>query len=50
MPAEELPVVEIVPELLIAQGVPEPPLMASLLVAVTLPVLVMVTGLFVDPK
>jgi hypothetical protein len=37
--------------LLIAQGVPEPPLMASLLVVVvTLPVLVMVTGLLVATK
>jgi hypothetical protein len=52
MPADELPIIpEIVPKLLITQGVPEPPLMATLLVVVvTLPELVMVTGLLVVAK
>src|SRR6516165_4847500 len=52
MPAADVPTTpEIVPALLICQAVPEGALMASLLpVEVTLPVLVMVSGLLVGVK
>ena len=52
MPAADVPTTpEIVPALLICQAVPEGASMASLLpVEVTLPVLVMVSGLLVEVK
>src|ERR1700727_1220030 len=51
MPADDVPATpEIVPALLICHAVPEGALMASPLVAVTLPVLVIVRGLLAEVK